>query len=167
MPKRIVIDVKESIKELKLLQKKHPSQYSRLQMLILIKEGTIVSKDDLAIALCVSNKSVHIWRTNYMRGGIDLLLEDKRGGKAGQITAQAHQRLEQRLNSSDDGFRSFIDIQQWLKSDFGIEMEYQAVNKYVKRKFGARLKVARKSHVNKDPNATALFKKPVAGARTY
>lgn len=167
MPRRLIIEVKESIGELKLCQKNHPSQYSRLQMLILIKEGVIISKDGLALALNVSNRSVHTWRTNYLRGGIDLLLGDKRGGKAGKISSQAHHQLEQRLNNSQEGFRSFIEIQQWLKDNFGIEMEYQAVNKYVKRKFGARLKVARKSHVNKDPNATALFKKPVSGAQTY
>ncbi|MEJ0105393.1 MAG: hypothetical protein WDO19_23800 [Bacteroidota bacterium] len=40
-------------------------------------------------------------------------------------------------------------------------MGYHAVNKYVKRKYGARLKVSRKSHVLKSPAAEAVFKKPV------
>lgn len=40
-------------------------------------------------------------------------------------------------------------------------MEYHAVNKYVKRKFGARLKVGRKSHVQKSPADEAVFKKPI------
>jgi hypothetical protein len=39
-------------------------------------------------------------------------------------------------------------------------MKYQAVNKYLKRKFGNKLKVARKSHIHKDPAAEAVFKKP-------
>lgn len=167
MPKRIEIQVKESLKALKGLQKKHSSAFSRLQMLILIKEGEIVSKDGLAQALSVSNKSVHTWRTKYMQGGIELLLEDKRGSKQGLITEQVHQKLSERLNDSRDGFKSFIEIQQWLKKHFGIEMEYQAVNKYIKRKFGARPKVARKSHVNKDPAAEAVFKKTISGAETY
>ncbi len=38
-------------------------------------------------------------------------------------------------------------------------MGYHAVNKYVKRKYGARLKVSRKSHVLKSPAAEAVFKK--------
>jgi hypothetical protein len=33
------------------------------------------------------------------------------------------------------------------------------MNKYVKRNFGAQCKVARKSHVKKDPDAVAAFKK--------
>jgi transposase len=161
MPKKITINVKESIKELKGLQKKQPSNYNRLQMLILIKEGIIVSKDGLAAALSVSNKSVHVWRTRYNEGGIEALLEDNRGGKQGQITEKVHQKLATRLNNSKDGFKSFIDIQQWLKENFDIQMEYHAVNKYIKRKFGARPKVARKSHIDKDDSAVALFKKTI------
>jgi transposase len=161
MPKKITINVKESIKELKGLQKKQPSNYNRLQMLILIKEGVIVSKDGLAAALSVSNKSVHVWRTRYNEGGIEALLEDNRGGKQGQITEKVHQKLATRLNNSKDGFKSFVDIQQWLKENFDIQMEYHAVNKYIKRKFGARPKVARKSHIDKDDSAVALFKKTI------
>ena len=161
MPKKITINVKESIKELKGLQKKQPSNYNRLQMLILIKEGIIVSKDGLAAALNVSNKSVHVWRTRYNEGGIEALLEDNRGGKQGQITEKVHQKLATRLNNSKDGFKSFIEIQQWLKENFDIQMEYHAVNKYIKRKFGARPKVARKSHIGRDDSAVALFKKTI------
>ena len=58
-----------------------------------------------------------------------------------------------------EGFKPFVEIQHWLKENFGMEMKYQAVNKYVKQKFGARSKVARKSHINKDDNAVVVFKK--------
>jgi transposase len=161
MATALKIEVKETIKELKGLQKENPSNYNRLQMLILIKDGGITTKDSLAQALSVSNKSVHVWRTKYIEGGLALLLEDNRGGKQGQITEKIHQKLAVRLNNSKEGFKSFIEIQQWLKENFGIQMEYHAVNKYIKRKFGARPKVARKSHINKDDNAVALFKKTI------
>ncbi|MBP6431715.1 MAG: hypothetical protein KA319_08110 [Ferruginibacter sp.] len=49
-------------------------------------------------------------------------------------------------------------MQQWLLDEFGIDMNYHAVNKYVKRKFGARLKVSRKNHVLKSPADEAVFK---------
>ncbi len=71
------------------------------------------------------------------------------------------QKLASRLNNAKEGFRSFIEIQQWLLNEFGIDMGYLAVNKYVKRKFGARLKVSRKSHMQKSPADEAVFKKPV------
>ena len=159
MAKALNVVVKESVKELKSIQKQKPSYYSRIQMLLLIREGKFITKDALSEALQVSTQSVHIWRTKYNAGGIELLLEDKRGGKPAQITAPIHERLSARLNSSKEGFKSFVEIQQWLKENFGIEMKYQALNKYVKRKFGARPKVARKSHIDKDENAEALFKK--------
>ena len=159
MAKALNVVVKESVTDLKSIQKDKPSYYSRIQMLLLIKEGKFVTKDALSEALQVSTQSVHIWRTKYNAGGIDRLLEDKRGGKPAQITAPIHERLSTRLNSSKEGFKSFVEIQHWLQENFGIEMKYQALNKYIKRKFGARPKVARKSHINKDENAAALFKK--------
>jgi len=159
MAKALNVVVKESVKDLKSIQKQKPSYYSRIQMLLLIKEGKFVTKDALSEALQVSTQSVHIWRTKYNAGGIDQLLEDKRGGKPAQITAPIHERLSTRLNSSKEGFKSFVEIQHWLQENFGIEMKYQALNKYIKRKFGARPKVARKSHIDKDENAAALFKK--------
>jgi transposase len=159
MAKALPVIVKESTKELKSIQRQKPSYYSRIQMLLLIKEGKFITKDALADALKVSTQSVHIWRTKYNAGGIDKLLEDNRGGKPAKITAPIHKQLSNRLNSSKEGFKSFVEIQHWLQENFGLEMQYQAVNKYIKRKFGARPKVARKSHINKDDSAVALFKK--------
>ena len=87
-----------------------------------------------------------------------MLVENRKGTKAGKITAAAAMQLSARLNNPKEGFRSFIEVQQWLATEFGIEMEYHAVNKYVKRKFGARLKVSRKSHVLKCPGGEAVVK---------
>src|SRR5271166_3430299 len=123
MAKALKLIVKESIKELKTIQRQKPSYYSRIQMLILIKEGDIISKDALAQALSVSTQSVHIWRTKYREGGIERLLEDKRGGKPAKITPEVHQRLNICLNNNKEGFKSFVEIQQWLKENFGIEMQ--------------------------------------------
>ncbi len=167
MAKALIVNVTESTKELKSIQRQKPSYYSRIQMLLLIKEGKFITKDSLAEALKVSTQSVHIWRTKYNAGGIALLLEDKRGGKPAKITGQVHQQLSDRLNSSKEGFISFIEIQQWLKENFGIEMKYQAINKFVKRKFGGKPKVARKSQINKDDSAETLLKKTIRGAKTY
>ena len=115
-----------------------------------------------------SHSSVGKWRSNYIAKGIEGLLEEnRRGTKKGKITPQAHKQLSSRLNNPKQGFRSFIEVQQWLHTEFGIEMDYHAVNKYIKRKFGARLKVSRKSHVLKSPADEAVFKNPVEQVRTY
>ena len=162
MPKKIIVIVKESLAELKQLQKKLPSKTKMLSMLLLLKESPELSKLTLALQLGVSDKSIQTWRSNYLKGGISLMVLDNRGGyKRAAITPQINKVLANRLNNPQEGFRSFIEVQQWLAAEFGIEMGYHAVNKYVKRKFGARLKVSRKSHVLKSPADEAVFKKPI------
>ena len=156
------VPIQESISQLRALQKRHPNKYKTLQMLVLLKQQGDLSKDKLSLLLGSSDKSISIWRKQYLAGGIAELLVDNRGGKKpGKITVAVHKKLSERLTNPRQGFRSFIEIQQWLLTEFGTEMEYHAVNKYVKRKFGARLKVSRKSHVLKSPADEAVFKKPV------
>lgn len=159
------IKVAESLTELRQFQKQNPSKYKCLQMLVLLKQQGNISKYLLAEQLCSSHSSVGKWRTAYITGGIKDLLQDNRGGhKKAAITPAVNNALSNRLNNPKEGFRSFIEVQQWLITEFGIEMEYHAVNKYVKRKFGTRLKVSRKSHVLKSPADEAVFKKPVRKA---
>lgn len=156
------IPIKESIQELRFLQRQNTGKYKALQMLLLLKQKGPLTKNKLAELTGASDKSVHIWRSNYIQGGIDQLLRDSRGGKKlAKITPAIHQKLGKRLTDPKQGFRSFIEIQQWLQKEFDIEMQYHAINKYVKRKFGARLKVSRKSHVLKSPADEAVFKKSV------
>jgi transposase len=156
------IAVKESVPQLRALQKKHPSRFNVLQMLILIKQQGPLSKKSLSFLTGCSDKSIHIWRSRYLKEGIDSLLTENRGGtKKAKITGDVAGKLRDRLYDPKGGFRSFIEIQQWLLNEFSIDMDYHAVNKYVKRKFGAKLKVSRKSHVQKSPADEAVFKKPV------
>jgi transposase len=160
--------VKESLSQLRLLQKQNPSKYKILQMLILLKQQGCISKYLLAQQLGSSHSSVGKWRSDYVSNGLaSLLKENRKGTKKAAITPKVNEALSNRLNNPKEGFRSFIEVQQWLVAEFGIEMEYHAVNKYVKRKFGARLKVSRKSHVLKSPADEAVFKKPVRKAGTY
>jgi transposase len=168
MANALEVRVKESLTELKQLQKTQPNKRSRIQMLILIKEGKQQTKDGLALALGVSNKSVHTWRGNYLKGGIELMLKDKRGGnKVAQITPSMSARIEKRLSNPKEGFKSYVEAQQWINEHFGLKMEYQAVNKFLKRKFNTKLKVARKSHIDKNAADEAVFKKPAGEANIY
>lgn len=168
MGKPLQIKVKESLAQLKELQKAKPNRRVRIQMLVLIKEEKQQTKNGLAEALGVSNKSVHTWRTNYLKGGMELMLEDNRGGfKVAQITPAMSVHIEKRLSNPQEGFRSYIEAQHWINEHFGLKMEYQAVNKFLKRKFQTKLKVARKSHIDKDPADEAVFKKTAGKTETY
>ena len=156
------IPVKESMTELKQLQKQHPNKYKILQMLLILKKKGNTSKNELAVLTGASDKSIQTWRTKYQKEGLVTLLKDVRGGnRVGAITAIANEKLAKRLNNPKEGFRSYIEIQQWLQQEFNIEMEYHVVNKFVKRRYGASLKVSRKSHVLKSPTGEVVFKKPI------
>jgi transposase len=162
MAKPLEVTVKESISELKGLQKQYPSKVKQLQMLLLLKQQGALSQLALARQLSVSDRSVYEWRKQYMQHGLDYVLKENRGGhKPAALCGKSYQALSKRLNNPKEGFRSFVEMQQWLYTEFGIEMEYQALNKYVKRKFDAGLKVSRKSHVQKATADEAVFKKPV------
>ncbi len=168
MPKILHIQVPETEICLKKLQKQYPSKIRLIAMLRLLKENGNLTAKQLSIQTGASLKSIQGWRSKYLQGGPALLLEDKRGGyKKAAISPKVHAALAFRLNNAKEGFRSFIEVQHWLSTEFGIEMGYHAVNKYVKRKFGAKLKVSRKSHVLKSPAAEAVFKNPVRKAGTY
>ena len=156
------VTVTETLSDLRLYQRRNPSRFKALQMLIIIKQQGIFNKYVLADLLGSSHSSVAKWRNTYLAQGISGLLIENRGGfKKASITPLVEKQLSQRLNNPKGGFRSFIEIQQWLLNEFSIDMQYHAVNKYVKRKYGGRLKVSRKSHVLKSPADEAVFKKPV------
>ena len=75
------IEVKERLAELKLLHKSSASHLKpRLQMLILALHKDLHSKYSLATALGVDANSIHNWKKRYQKGGLQALLQDKRGG---------------------------------------------------------------------------------------
>ena len=160
MAKALVIEVNESAKELKRLSTQlTPTKQKRIQMLLLMQKGKHQTKDSLALALGVSGQSIQTWRTLYRKGGLEWLLSDGRGGfKPAAIPPAIKAKLEKRLSSPTEGFTSYGEVQQWLEDTFGIEIKYSALYQFLKRNFKVKLKVARKSHVHKDPAAEAVFK---------
>jgi len=96
----------------------------------------------------------------YETRGIQGLLEQTRGGKRREIiTPLAHTAIEKRLKNPLDAFVSFEELRRWVDEHYIPGIKYVTLNAYVKRHFGAKLKVARKSHVQKDPASTEAFKK--------
>jgi transposase len=119
-----------------------------------------LSKTTLSAAVGVNHNSIQKWRSAYISGGLEKLLEFNRGGfKPSLITADVHKKIEAKLTHPKEAFRSFEELRQWIDEHFIPGINYHTVNKYVKRKFGAKLKVARKSHVKKDEQQVEEFKK--------
>lgn len=90
------------------------------------------------------------------------MLHNGRKGKAGKLSVfskEEHKRIEKKLKDASNGLAGYIELQQWIEQEFQKEVKYNTILKYAIRHFGSRVKVARKSHVNKDEQAVASFKK--------
>ena len=161
LPKKI--QVKESSKEIKKLQKGKPvTIIKRLNMLLELKkhEGAGVSKRDLAKIVGVDPNSVQSWRALYIKGGITSLIKhNKTGFKPSIIKPKEHKLIEKQLKNPNNGLRGYKELMHWIKTDLNVEVKYTTLFEYVKRNFGAKIKVARKSHVRKNKEAVETFKK--------
>jgi len=157
------ISVKESEQDLKNLMRQQPiHKKNRVQMLLILKKTQkSLSKIELASILKVNHNTAQKWRKSYFEKGIDGLLSDGRVGfKPSKINKDIHQAIQERLTSPADAFTSYVDLISWIVENYIPDgINYHTVNKYVKRHFGAKLKVSRKSHIKKDPNAVEAFKK--------
>ena len=157
------IIVKETEQEFKALIRKQPVYLRiRLEMLLVLKKSEVLlSKESLARILKINHNTAQKWRTKYINSGIEGLLSDGRGGfKHSIISEQLHQAIAQRMHSPKDAFTSYVDLIQWITENYLPEgINYQTINSYVKRKFGAKIKVARKSHSNKSDELVDSFKK--------
>lgn len=165
----ILITVSESEETLKgRLRTASAAMRPRIKMLIAIASG-LPSSDTLALAAKVntSDQSIRNWKKIYLKGGIDALIHEGRGGSEGAIDAAGKAKIAARLADSAHCFTSFSQAQAWINENLGLQMNYHGVNKYLRRHFGVSLKAGRKSHTKKRETATADYKKPSRGAATY
>jgi transposase len=156
------ITVKETKEDLTaLLHKSTAVTKPRIKMLLAILNG-FSSTQDLVVKTKANRDSIRNWKNTYRSKGIKGLLGETRGRKQpGAIGPKVKLQLQQKLSDPKGGFSSYKQAMDWINETFGLEMEYHAVNKYLKRNFGTKLKVGRKTHINKDDNAAALFKKTI------
>jgi hypothetical protein len=66
--------------------------------------------------------------------------------------------IEKRLSSPTEGFKSYIEAQQWINEHLGLEIGYQAARNYLRLYFGTKLKVGRKT-ISTKPLLTKQFLK--------
>ena len=119
-----------------------------------------LSKRMLAEAISVDPNSIQSWRTMYIKGGITALLShNKAGFKPSVFTQEDHHAIKGKLHDADNPVIGFVELQRWIKENLGKEILYITVVNYTKRHFHAKVKVARKSHINKDEKAVETFKK--------
>lgn len=68
------------------------------------------------------------------------------------------QKLKQELEDPE-GFDSYKEIQQWLRSVYGLEVSYYTVHKTVSYKLKSKLKVTRPINIKQEKDVVNNFKK--------
>jgi len=155
--------IKESEKEInKLLKQSIPFIGQRLRVLLIMKqnETTGISRREVAKLAGVDPNSVQNWRKLYLTEGIEgLMKHQKTGFKPSVFTPIEHDMLEAKLNNPENGIQGYVELKDWIEKETGKEFNYNTLLFYCIRNFKSSVKVARKSHVNKDENKVAVFKK--------
>ena len=128
-------------------------------MLLLVLKG-VVRNTALAAKTGVNRNRIAAYKQLYASGGLSALVQQQRGGnRKGVISAAAHKQIQERLSDPKGGFSSYKQAMQWINTTFNLAMKYQSVNQYLHYHFHTKLKVGRKSHVQKAPFAEETFKK--------
>lgn len=158
------ITVKESIQELRKLQRQSGALVAkRLLMLIEIKnhEDSGISKRELSKITGINHNSIVKWRNQYNKEGIRPLLTHGRigGFKKSVVSKGEHAKIEKKLNDPKNGIRGYRELLEWVNKELSKDMKYITLLKYTQRHFGSKIKVARKSHVNKEAALVDTLKK--------
>lgn len=158
-----IFKIKESESDLKKLIKScNPMIAKRLQALLIFKrhEEDGISKRLVSDQVGVNHNSIQTWRSAYIKGGIELLMSHSNiGYKPPRITKNQEHALSKQLNNPLNGMVGFVELLDWFNTTFKTEINYKTFHGFVVRKFKAKIKVARKSHVKKDDEAVEAFKK--------
>lgn len=158
-----IFPIKESVSEIKKLQRKSTRIISkRLNVLLVFKrhEKQSVSKRVVADETGVNHNSVQTWRNIYIKGGIEALMKhNNKGYKPSKINAEQEAELKEILHNPENGFVGYIELQVWFNEKYKMEIEYNTFRSFIIRKFKSKIKVARKYHAKKDQEAVDTFKK--------
>ena len=61
-------------------------------------------------------------------------MEDKRiGFKPSLISQDEHKQIEAKLHDPTNGLRSYVELQDWIRQEFGKELKYNTLLKYCGR----------------------------------
>ena len=139
------INVLESISALRKLQKNSiPMIANRIKAIIEFKkhEKTGISKRAVADNIGVNHNSVQTWRNMYTEGGIKAIVNyQKQSGRPSEITKAEHVKIEAKLKDPRNGLRGYVELLNWMETEFEKTFKYNTVLKYSYRHFNLKLKL--------------------------
>lgn len=112
----------------------------------------------------VCRQTVFTYRDKVVAEGVEgLLKRDWAGGRPCAVRGPVAREFVERLQSGK--FRVARDARKWIEKRTRRKLTESGVRKLMRR-LGGRLKIPRKSHGKKDPEAAALFKTQLPGKIT-
>ena len=138
----------------------------RLQAVHLGLQGEL-SLEEIAAAVGRARAPIQNWFGLYRAGGVERLCYDARQdnpGRPSELSGQALAELHADLKGGR--WRSVPQLQRWLAQTQGVKLALSSLYDRL-GKAGARLRVPRPSHVQKDPAAALEFRAGVAGKLAY
>ena len=155
--------IKETITEIKQLQRKAiPIISKRLRVLLVFKRHELegISKRSVSAETGFDPNSIQNWRNLYIKGGIEALMAHKnKGYKPNQISSSQESALKAILHDPENGFVGYIELLAWFNETYKMEVRYHTFRSFIIRKFKSKIKVARRYHAKKNPEAVDTFKK--------
>ena len=143
--------VTESAEELKAFLKHEANRHKRqrLHALYLFASEQVTTRQQAAQFLGVHRETLGRWMRLYASGGRAALLDlYVPKGKPPALPQAVITDLEQHLHQPA-GFASFETMRIWLLETHAVSISAKTLQKFVRRRFGARPKVARPSHIKK------------------
>jgi DNA-binding transcriptional regulator YhcF (GntR family) len=143
--------VTEELTDLKFLLKKENKSWikQRLQMLYLLKSKQVTTILELSSILAVNRNTVGRWLALYEKGQLSELMEMRKPkGRALSIPLDTLDKLKDELKKADK-FKSYKDIQDWLKENHDLDIPYKTVHKIVKYKLSGKIKRKKTAIKNK------------------
>lgn len=134
----------------------------RLQLLVLMKQGAVQSRQAAAQRLAQHRNTIGRWLRAYERAGLEGLLHLGQAGApvgGGGLSTPIRQTLQERLREPN-GFRSYTEVRHWLSETYGQRVPYSTVHRWVRDRLKAKLKRPRPTH----PKKTAPRRRPSPSA---
>lgn len=160
MGRKSQIQIKETLEELYVFKKscKTIREEKRVVALIHLKEDPTLTQASVAESLGVSDRTMRKWLNQYVHEGIEKCLPKRtRDRKSRIITQEVHDALLEKLEDTSDPLLGYWHACEWVAQKFGLSIRYHWLRKYMVEKMDAKLKQPRKSHINKDQEAEAVF----------
>lgn len=167
MPKKIETVIQEDLTTLKKLYQSSTTELrrDRLKMLYYIKRKSYSYRSDLAKKIGRRPTTVGLWIKLYEQEGLSGILQIKSGGNNTKVISnKAIAYISNKLSTANTTITSYVELQLLIEEELNQKIPYGALYTHCRRKHKSKLKVSRKSHYKKDPEAEMFFKnsrKPV------